>query len=115
MVRLSLTADTSLSALFRRTFYEDLRQVINSWRPFLIDVDTAVDALQLCRFRFDKKRITARQVYMDLISLIERGALRPSMHTLADYLFEHTNLSRSSSTLYQVLTRCRREWEAAEP
>ena len=106
--------DTPLSTLFRRTFYEDLRQVINSWRPFLIDNDPSVDALQISQFHFNKKRITARQVYIDLISLKERGALRPSMKMLADYLFEHTNLSKSANALYQLLTRCRREWEACD-
>ena len=109
-----ITPDTPLSYLFRRTFYEDLRQVIDSWRPFLIDDDSSVDALQINQFHFDKKRITARRVYIDLISLIERGALRPSMKILADYLFEHTNLSKSADALYQILARTRREWVDCE-
>ena len=110
-MKIKITPDTLLSDLFRRTFYEDLRQVINSWRSFLTDNDPSVDALQIKQFHFDKKRITAQRIYMDLISLIERGALRPSMQTLADYLFEHTNLSKSASALYQLLARYRREWE----
>ena len=113
-MRIELSPDTPLSYLFRRMFYEDLRQVIDSWRPFLIDNDPLVDPLQISQFHFNKKRITARQVYIDLISLIECGALRPSMKTLADYLFEHTNLSKSADALYQLLTRCRREWEECE-
>ena len=113
-MKLIISPDTLLSDLFRRTFYEDLRQVINSWRPFLIDNDPSVDALQISRFDFNKKRITARRVYMDLISLIERGALRPSMQTLADYLFERTNLSKSADALYQLMARYRREWEEIE-
>ncbi len=44
-----LTADTPLSDLFRRTFHEELRQVINAWRPFLINDDKTKDALELCR------------------------------------------------------------------
>ena len=46
-----LTADTPLSDLFRRTFHEELRQVINAWRPFLINDDKTKDALELCRHR----------------------------------------------------------------
>ena len=113
-MKIDLSPDTPLSYLFRRSFYEDLRQVIDSWRPFLIDNDPLVDPLQISQFHFNKKRITARQVYIDLISLKECGALRPSMKTLADYLFEHTNLSKSADALYQLLTRCRREWEECE-
>ena len=113
-MKLDFSSDTPLSYLFRRTFYEDLRQVIDFWRPFLTDNDPSVDALQISQFHFNKKLITARQVYIDLISLKERGALRPSMKTLADYLFEHTNLSKSADALYQLLTRCRREWEECD-
>ena len=83
-----LTADTPLSDLFRRTFHEELRQVINAWRPFLINDDKTKDALELCR--------------------------RPSLQMLADYLFLHSNLSRTASTLYQLLALARREWEQLE-
>ena len=96
-----LTADTPLSDLFRRTFHEELRQVINAWRPFLINDDKTKDALELCR-------------YWDLVALIEHGALRPSLQMLADYLFLHSNLSRTASTLYQLLALARREWEQLE-
>ena len=80
-----LTADTPLSDLFRRTFHEELRQVINAWRPFLINDDKTKDALELCRLQM-----------------------------LADYLFLHSNLSRTASTLYQLLALARREWEQLE-
>ena len=114
MKKTVLTADTPLSALFRRTFHEDLRQVIDSWRPSLQDCPPDADALALSRFVFDHRRITSKQVYMQLIELMEHGALRPSMRTLADYLFRHSNLSRSARTLYEMLGRCRREWETNE-
>ena len=109
-----LTADTPLSDLFRRTFHEELRQVINAWRPFLINDDKTKDALELCRLDFDKKHLTAKRVYWDLVALIEHGALRPSLQMLADYLFLHSNLSRTASTLYQLLALARREWEQLE-
>ena len=113
-MKIEINADTPLSDLFRRMFHEELRQVINSWRPFLINDDQTKDALELCRFDIDKKRFTARQVYWDLVGLVERGALRPSLQTLADYLFGHSNLSRTASTLYQLLALARREWEQLE-
>ena len=50
-----LTADTPLSDLFRRTFHEELRQVINAWRPFLINDDKTKDALELCREPYDHR------------------------------------------------------------
>ena len=100
-----LTADTPLSDLFRRTFHEELRQVND---------DKTKDALELCRFDFDKKHLTAKRVYWDLVALVEHGALRPSLQMLADYLFLHSNLSRTASTLYQLLALARREWEQLE-
>ena len=60
-MKIEINADTPLSDLFRRMFHEELRQVINSWRPFLINDDQTKDALELCRFDIDKKRFTARQ------------------------------------------------------
>ena len=105
-----ITADTPLSALFFRKKNRELAQVINSWKPFLVGCPSDVDVLELTRFEFDKKLITSRQVYMTLIELIEIHALRTSMQNLAKYLYEHTNLSQSESTLYQLLTRYRREW-----
>ena len=105
-----ITADTPLSALFSRKKNGELAQVINSWKPFLIGCPSDVEVLKLTRFEFDKNVITSRQVYMTLIDLIEIHALSTSMLTLAKYLYEHTNLSQSESTLYQLLTRYRREW-----
>lgn len=109
MKKVVFTADTPLSALFRRTFHDDLRQVINSWRPFLQDCPPDVDALDMSRFILDHRRISSRGVYAQLIALMNRGALRPPMRTLADYLFYHSNLSRSAETLYQTLWRTRRD------
>ena len=53
-MKIEINADTPLSDLFRRMFHEELRQVINSWRPFLINDDQTKDALELCRFDIDK-------------------------------------------------------------
>lgn len=58
MTNIILTADTPLSALFRRTFHEELRQVINTWRPYLINDDKTKDALELCRLCDDVTRRT---------------------------------------------------------
>ena len=80
-----LTADTPLSDLFRRTFHEELRQVINAWRPFLINDDKTKDALELCRFDFDKKHLTAKRVYWDLVAFAGRlpvFALQPEQNSI---------------------------------
>ena len=42
--------DTPLSALFRDNFHSELRKVIESWRPYLIDDDANVDALAMVPF-----------------------------------------------------------------
>ena len=40
-------ADTPLSALFRENHHEELRTIIESWRPFLKDDETDTKALEL--------------------------------------------------------------------
>lgn len=102
--------DTPLSALFRDNHHEELKKVIDSWRPYLVDDDAAIDALALNRFEFDKDRIYANRVYRDLCGLDARGALHVSLSQLARYLTGHSNLSRSYATLYQQLKTYRGEW-----
>jgi len=102
--------DTPLSTLFRDNHHEELKKVIDSWRPYLVDDDAAIDALALNRFEFDKDRIYANRVYRDLCGLDARGALHVSLSQLARYLAGHSNLSRSYATLYQQLKTYRGEW-----
>ena len=100
-----LYADTPLSALFRESHHEELRQIIESWRPFLIEADTEGDALQLCTFHFDLARIRPATVYLDFAHLINHEALQSPMSVLAAYMFQHSNLSKSENALYVQLKR----------
>ena len=101
--------DTPLSALFRDNFHGELRKVIESWRPYLIDDDASVDALAITRFEFDRKRIYSNRVYYDLLDLDDSGALLVSLSQLSNYLANHTNLSSSYATLYRQLKKYRQE------
>ena len=107
--------DTPLSALFRKTHYEELRKVIDSWRPYLIGNDVSVDAVAMTHFEFDKNRIYSNKVYRDLCELDAIGALHVSLNQLAHYLADHSNLSRSYATLYQQLKNYRSEYAAYSP
>ena len=107
----SFNDDTPLSALFRENHHEELRQVIESWRPYLIGDDPIVDALVMGRFRFDKDRIYSNKVYRDLCELDAHGALQVPMSQLARFMAARSNLSRSYSTLYQQLKYYRGERE----
>ena len=107
--------DTPLSALFRDNFHGELRKVIESWRPYLIDDDASVDALAIIRFEFDKNRIYSNKVYRDLCELDGLGALQVSLSQLARYLADHSNLSRSFATLYQQLKNYRSEYTTYSP
>ena len=102
-------ADTPLSALFRENHHEELRQIIDSWRPYLIDDDPSTDAFDLTRFEFDKKHIYSNRVYYDLLDLDAIGALKVSLSDLARYLADHSNLSNSYATLYRLLKKYRQE------
>ena len=101
--------DTPLSALFRDNYRSELRKVIESWRPYLIDDDASVDALAITHFEFDKNRIYSNKVYYDLLDLEVVGALQVSLSQLFNYLANHTNLSSSYATLYRQLKKYRQE------
>ena len=107
--------DTPLSALFRDNFHGELRKVIESWRPYLVDDDASVDALAMTHFEFDKNRIYSNKVYRDLCELDGLGALQVSLSQLARYLADHSNLSRSFATLYQQLKNYRSEYITYSP
>ena len=99
-------ADTPLSALFRENHHEELRKVIDSWRPYLIDDDSDVDALALNSFHFDFDKVIATHIYIDLGRLLYVHALKDdNMSHLAKYLYQHSNLSSSESTLYVQLRK----------
>ena len=112
---LSFDDSTPLSALFRKNHHEELRKVIDSWRPFLIGDDPGIDALAMTRFEFDKDKIYSNKVYRDLCELDALGALQVSLSQLARYLSAHSNLSRSYATLYQQLKNYRSEYVAFSP
>ena len=101
--------DTPLSALFRENHHEDLRKVIESWRPYLIGDDPATDALAITRFEFDKKQIYSNHIYYDLLGLDTLGALQVPLSQLASYLADHSNLSCNETALYQQLKYYRQE------
>ena len=101
--------DTPLSALFRKNFHSELRNVIDSWRPYLIGDDPSVDALAMTRFEFDKKSIYSNRVYYDLLDLEAVGSLQVSLSDLARYLADHSNLSNSYATLYRLLKKYRQD------
>jgi hypothetical protein len=101
--------ETPLSALFRENHHEELKTIIESWRPYLIGDDTTVDALAMTHFEFDKKRIYSNRVYYDLLDMDALGALQVSLNQLACYLANHSNLSSSHATLYRQLKKYRQE------
>ena len=106
MRQVVLTADTPLSALFRENFHSELRTVIESWRPYLVGGDSDVDALEICHLGFDLTKLQAKCVYIDLGRLLnEHPLIDDNMHTLADYLYHHSNLSNSLPTLYAQLRK----------
>jgi len=99
-------ADTPLSALFRESHHEELRQIIDSWRPYLVGDNPDIDALALTRFMFDFDKVIATHIYIDIGRLLYDHALKDdNMSLLAKYLFQHSNLSNSQSTLYVQLRK----------
>ena len=100
-------SDTLLSALFRKSHYEELRRIIEAWRPYLVNDDQTTDALALNTFLFDFDQIRPVNIYMDFARLINHDALLTPMSVLAAYLFKHSNLSKSENSLYVQMKRYR--------
>ena len=96
--------------MFRDNHHKELRKVIESWRPYLVDDNPDIDVLTMSNFEFDKDRIYSNKVYRDLCELDAIGALRVSLNQLAHYLADHSNLSQSYATLYQQLKDYRSEY-----
>ena len=99
-------AETPLSALLRENHHEELRKIIDSWRPYLIGDDPDIDALALAHFKFDFDKVIATHIYIDIGRLLYDHALKDdNMSLLAKYLFQHSNLRNSQSTLYVQLRK----------
>ena len=107
MQRTEITADTPLSALFRKEHHEMLHSVIDTWRPALIGLEKE-EALKMNTFFFDFDWIRPIEVYMDLIYLIINDGLFTPMSVLAHYMATHYNRKKSEETLYALLKRYKR-------
>ena len=107
MQKNEITADTPLSALFRKEHHDMMRDVIDTWRPALIGL-TNEETLEMTTFYFDFEWIRPIEVYMDLVYLIIHDGLYTTMKDLAHYMAMHSNLSKSEATLYVLLKRYKR-------
>ena len=107
MQRIEITADTPLSALFRKEHHEMLHNVIDTWRPALIGL-TKEETLEMNTFYFDFDWIRPIEVYLDLTYLIIQDGLYTPMSVLAHYMATHSNLSKSETSLYTLLKRYKR-------
>lgn len=98
---------TPLSALFRESHHEELKEMVKNWRLYMIEEGQTEDELILTSFQFDFEQIRPVNIYMDLAHLINHDALRVPMSVLAAYMFQHSNLSKSENALYVQLKRYR--------
>ena len=103
--KLEITADTPLSALFRESHHEELKCVIDAWRPYLVSSESDTNALTMSYLGFDFTCIRIGQVYRDLARLVNHDALLLPLIDLARYLTEHTNLALKEATAYRQLKR----------
>ena len=103
--------DTPLSTLFRESHHEELKKRIEAWKPFLTQNTKDEDALKLSNFQFNLSAVRAVSIYMDLAHLVNHDALRPPLSVLADYMFQHSNLSRSKNAVYSQLKRYKKMCE----
>ena len=101
----TFTSDTPLSALVRESHQEELRVIIESWRPYLTNSVDEADVMNLNCFQFNLNEIRPVCIYTDLAHLVNHDALRSPLSVLAAYMFQHSNLSKSENALYVQLKR----------
>lgn len=106
-MKINIKPDTPLSALFRDNHHDELRNIVESWRPSLTGDDPGIDALQLSHFEFDFALISKARIYGNLALLINHDALIPDQTEFARYMTEHSNLQKNWSSLYRQLSRYR--------
>lgn len=102
---------TPLSTLFRESHHEELRGIIESWRPHLTNNDAEADVMSLNSFQFNLDEIRPVNVYLDLAHLVNHDALRAPLSVLAAYMYQHSNLSQSENALYVQLKRYKKMCE----
>lgn len=110
IMKINIKPDTPLSELFRENHHNELKEVIESWRKYLIDDDPSIDALKLSHFEFDKKRIRSKNIYASLLPLEHPWIMRTSLRQLAYYFSCHSNLGKSFKAIYQQIKNYRQDW-----
>ena len=99
-----------LQDCFLVNFHERVKAIILSWYHKLVHHPSTSEVFDITYFEFDKNKVTSKEVYYDLIPLIEEGGLCECVTTLVYYLVNHSNLSNSYATLYQQMSDYRREY-----
>ena len=89
-----------LQDCFLVSFQERVKALILSWYHKLVHHPSTSEVFDITYFEFDKNKVTSKEVYYDLIPLIEEGGLCECV----------TTLSNSYATLYQQMSDYRREY-----
>ena len=105
MKKITISADTPLSALFVEGCQEKFLKDIQYLRDFTTSDDPTVDNEHLCYFDFDfdDPKFGPCKVYQKLANMISRFHLIVSLAELCRYMADHSNLHASAASIYRMI------------
>ena len=105
MKKITITADTPLSALIRETHHQQLSLFLKQWCPFLKGIQSNMNVLHLSYFEFDLDCINVGKIYGTLAQLINQDAVIPNVAVFARYMVDHSNLGVKWQSVYRQINR----------
>ena len=82
----------TLTGIAMPNFQDEIRELVDSWKPYLVERHTADDLEKMIYFKFRNKRGDKVKIYRDLVRAYNKGWFKVSLIDLAKYLAIHTNL-----------------------
>lgn len=99
-MKLNIDQNLPVSVLFDKRYHDQVKEVVDKWRPGLINDDPSIETLELSSFEFDRSKIYFYSVIMDIMQLRKLGYSSLSIAAVARYFSACSNLSSSYATLY---------------
>lgn len=99
----------TLTGIAMPNFQDEIRELVDSWKPYLVERYSADDLEKMIYFKFRNKRGDKVKIYRDLVRAYNKGWFSVSLIDLAKHLAIHSNLAPNKevelriSTIYHFL------------
>lgn len=94
----------TLTGIAMPNFQDEIRELIDSWRPYMAEPIRANNLEKVIYILFRNKRGDKVKIYRDLVRAYNRGWFKVSLIDLAKYLAIHTNLGPNKDVEQRINT-----------